>query len=95
MMLNLDFAKIAALLKGGADLPSAAKALGMEVRNLQPIQMPDSFCSLARGAQIGGAEVLELIGEMKGRKVRIIAVISAPEGSGQPAIDAPKKVLAK
>jgi hypothetical protein len=81
----LDIGVIAKLLKNPSDLPSAAKALGMDHKTIAPGEgevrtalLRVAFQRLADAAQQQGSEVIELAGApsmLKGKRVRILAVL--------------------
>jgi hypothetical protein len=81
----LDIGVIAKLLKDPSDLPTAAKALGMNHTTIAPGEgevrtalLRVAFQRLADAAQQQGSEVIELAGApsiLKGKRVRILAVL--------------------
>ena len=82
----MDIAMLAKLLKNPSDLPSAAKALGMQhatvphgERTAEMMkQLEGAFGQLAEVALKPGSEVIALQGSpaaLKGKTVRIIAVL--------------------
>lgn len=93
----MDLALITKLLKNPSDLPSAAKALGMDHRTISPADptdanaivvrlksLEDEFINIARVAEHPGTEVIALNGSpgmLKGKKVLILAVLQDAEKS--------------
>lgn len=87
----IDIGLITKILKNPSDLPSAAKALGMEHSTIAPEDayggtgndvrlslLRVAFQRLADAAQKPGSEVIELAGApslLKGKRVRILAVL--------------------
>lgn len=85
----MDIGMVIKLMKNPSDLPSAAKALGMEHTTLKTPGVSDgpafdalraAFERLAGSAQLASSEVIELAGApsaLKGKRIRILAVLEA------------------